>query len=273
MAIISASPTREVRAESARGQPIVLNFGMATERASGFHTTHWSLIAALPDQANAALDQRAQEALEHLCSAYWRPLYAFARHSGRSAEDAQDLTQAFLTKVVESGGLGGANPDRGRFRSYLLGAMKHFMANAREHANAKKRGGGHRFVHGDITAMESHIDARGQPATPEEVDRAFDRSWAQETTASALRKLEADWSNRGKADHFAAMRPALTGEISDRPGVAERLRLTENSLNVAIHRLRRRYAALVREAVARTVADEADVDDELRYLISVLREK
>ncbi|MCA9311044.1 MAG: hypothetical protein KDA21_07550, partial [Phycisphaerales bacterium] len=98
--------------------------------SSGFHTTHWSLIAALPGRADPAKAGRAREALEHLCNTYWRPLYSFARYSGHSAEDATDLTQAFLTRVIETGGLGGADPDRGRFRSYLLGAMKHFMANA-----------------------------------------------------------------------------------------------------------------------------------------------
>jgi DNA-directed RNA polymerase specialized sigma24 family protein len=136
---------------------------MSEEGSSRFHTTHWSLIAALPDRADQTLDGRAQEALEHLCETYWQPLYAFARYSGCSADDAQDLTQAFLAKVIETAGLGGASPDRGRFRSYLLGAMKHFMANTREHAKAKKRGGGHRFVRGDISEVESR-SCRGKPA-------------------------------------------------------------------------------------------------------------
>jgi RNA polymerase sigma factor (sigma-70 family) len=239
---------------------------------SRFHTTQWSLIAALPDRIGEP-DDRAREALTHLCEAYWRPLYAFARYSGHSAEDARDLTQAFLARVIERGGLGGANPDRGRFRSYLLGAMKHFMANARERSNAKKRGGGQPFVHGDISEMESRINAPKYPATASDADRAFDRNWAHETTAAALEELEGEWARRGKADEYTAMRPALTGEIPDRSEAAERLGMTESAMNVAIHRLRRRYAALVREAVARTVADEADIEDELRYLVAVLREK
>lgn len=246
---------------------------MPPSGSHGFHTTHWSLIAALPDRDDADANERAREALEHLCDAYWKPLYAFARYSGHTAEDAQDLTQAFLTKVVAQGGLGGADPERGRFRSYLLGAMKHFMANTREHARAKKRGGGHSFIQGDITELESRINAAANPATPEEADRAFDRSWAQQTSAAALAELEAEWTERGKADQFAALSPALTSEIADRQGVAEHLGMTENALAVAIHRLRQRYASLVREAVARTVADEADIEDELRYLVAVLREK
>lgn len=246
---------------------------MCNEGSSRFHTTHWSLIAALPERADQTLDDRAQDALKHLCETYWQPLYAFARHSGWSAEDAQDLTQAFLTKVVETGGLGSATPERGRFRSYLLGAMKHFMANTREHAKAMKRGGGHRFVRGDISEVESSIAAAIQPETEAEVDRAFDRSWAQQTTATALDQLEREWSDRGKRDQFEVLRPALTADIPDRSAAAERLGMTVNALNVTIHRLRHRYAALVREAVARTVADEADVEDELRYLVAVLRGK
>lgn len=245
---------------------------MTAERSSQFHTTHWSLIAALPGRVDEA-DGREREALKHLCEAYWRPLYAFARYSGHSAEDAQDLTQSFLARVVETGGLGGADPDRGRFRSYLLGAMKHFMANTREHANAKKRGGGQRFVRADVSEMESRLTSAGHPESSADIDRAFDRSWAQETTAAALDQLEHEWSSRGKADRFEALRPALAAEMADRPAVAERLGMSENALNVAIHRLRQRYAVLVREAVARTVADEADVEDELRYLVAVLRKK
>ncbi|MEL7484186.1 MAG: sigma-70 family RNA polymerase sigma factor [Planctomycetota bacterium] len=239
---------------------------------SRFNTTHWSLIAALPDRGGTK-DARARQALRHLCEAYWRPLYAFARHSGYSAEDAQDVTQAFLAKIIETGGLGGADPDRGRFRSYLLGAMKHFMSNARDHGRAKKRGGGKRFLVGDVSEMESWLAAANRPSTPDEVDRAFDRSWAYETTAAAIEQLEHDWSSRGKQDQFQALRPALAAELADRSAVAERLGMTENALNVAIHRLRQRYAALVREAVSRTVADPADIEDELRYLIEMLREK
>ncbi|MBZ0171199.1 MAG: hypothetical protein K8E66_02345, partial [Phycisphaerales bacterium] len=189
------------------------------------------------------------------------------------AEDAQDLTQAFLARVIETRGLGGADPDRGRFRSYLLGAMKHFMANTREQASAKKRGAGQRFVRGDITEMESRISVSAPASTPTDADRAFDRSWAQETTATALDRLEAEWSGRGKAEQFEALRPALTGEGPDRSSVADRLGMTENAVTVAIYRLRQRYAALVREAVARTVANDADIEDEMRHLIGVLREK
>jgi len=246
---------------------------MNGEGSARFNTTHWSLIAALPGRADEREAGRAREALEHLCNAYWRPLYAFARYSGYSAEDAQDLTQAFLARIIETGGLGGVDRDRGRFRSYLLGAMKHFMANSRNRALARKRGGGRRFVDDDIAEMESRLTAQADAITPADTDRAFDRDWARETTAAALRQLGEEWADRGRTDQFEALRPGLTGDLPDRAALAAGLGMTENALAVAIHRLRQRYAALVREAVARTVADEADVDDEMRYLIDVLRKK
>lgn len=246
---------------------------MSRGGSSGFHTTRWSLIAALPPGGGDAADARAREALAHLCATYWRPLYAFARLSGRSAADAQDLTQAFLARVVESGGLGGADPDRGRFRSYLLGAMKHFMANERERARAKKRGGDRRIVAGDVSEMESWLSASETDGTAGAADRAFDRSWAEQITAEALDRLETEWADRGRAAAFEALRPALAGEVPDRSGTAERLGMTDNAIGVAVHRLRQRYAALVREAVAMTVADDAEVEDEIRYLLEVLREK
>jgi len=247
---------------------------MKRDGPAQFNTTHWSLIAALPGRADDPEAGRAREALEHLCDAYWRPLYAFARYSGHSAEDAQDLTQAFLARVIETGGLGGADPERGRFRSYLLGAMKHYMANARNRARARKRGGGRRFVDGDIAEMESRIAAHADDATsPTDADQAFDRDWARETTAAALRDLGAEWADRGRADQFEALSPVLTGEGPARSELAAGLGMTENAVSVAIHRLRHRYAVLVREAVARTVADEADVEDEMRYLVGVLRIK
>lgn len=239
-----------------------------------FNTTHWSLIAALPGQTDDPAGGRAREALEHLCDAYWRPLYAFARHSGYTAEDAQDLTQAFLARVIETGGLGGADPGRGRFRSYLLGAMKHFMANERDRARARKRGGGRRFIDRDFAEMESRIATDADDTTlPTDADRAFDRDWARETTTAALLQLGAEWAERGRADQFEALRAVLTGEGPARSELAAGLGMTENAVTVTIHRLRQRYAALVREAVARTVADEADVEDEMRYLVGVLRKK
>lgn len=244
---------------------------MAREDFSRFHTTQWSLIAALPGRSGDPQAGRAREALEHLCTSYWRPLYTFARCRGYSAEDARDTTQAFLARIIETGGLAGADPDRGRFRSYLLGALKHFMANERSRDRSLRRGGGVRFVAGDLADLESRIATQAGGSV--DADRAFDRDWAHETTAAALRQLAEEWQGRGRAEQFEVLCPVLTGEGPARSELVARLGMTENAVAVAIHRIRQRYAALVREAVARTVADEADVDSELHYLISILREK
>ena len=240
---------------------------------ASFNTTHWSLIVALPGSSDEQDRGRAREALEHLCTAYWRPLYGFARYCGHNAEDAQDLTQAFLASVIDKGGLGGADPDRGRFRSYLLGAMKHFMSHERERMRAKKRGGGQQFMDEDITELESRIHADLATDTTTDAERAFDLEWAHQTTASALEQLAAEWAARGRSQDFAALRPTLTGEGPNRSELAEALGVTETAAGVAIHRLRQRYATLVREAVSRTVANEADIEDEMRYLVGVLRKK
>lgn len=240
--------------------------------SSRFQTTQWSLIAALPGRS-ARQDERARLALEHLCSAYWKPLYIFVRHRGYSTDDAQDLTQAFLAKLIETGGLAGADQERGRFRSYLLGAMKHFMANERARNTAEKRGGRVRFVADDVADLESRISVRSGECDLGEAERAFDQDWARETTAAAHRQLAAEWAERGRTRQFESLQHVLSGKTFDRAELATTLGMTSNAVDVTIHRLRQRYAALVREAVAGTVADEADTDDEMRYLISILREK
>ena len=219
------------------------------------------------------MSDRAQEALEHLCNTYWRPLYAFARYSGYTAEDAQDITQAFLARIIETRGLGGSDQERGRFRSYLLGAMKHFMSNQRDRARAQKRGGGRRFVDRDIAQLESKIALHANASTPADLDQAFDREWAREITDGALKQLGSEWTERGRTELFEALRPTLAGEGQSRTELAAALDISENSVSVSIHRLRQRYAALIREAVGQTVANEEDIEDEMRYLVSVLRKK
>jgi RNA polymerase sigma factor (sigma-70 family) len=231
-----------------------------------FATTRWSLVAALrPDVAS---DGRAREALEELCRAYWYPLYVFVRFRGRSPEDAQDLTQAFFARIVESGGLGAADPARGRFRSYLLGAMKHFLANEWRRARAQKRGGGARILDLDALDPEGRFVPAAVPTDPE---AAFDREWARETTARARAELRAEWEARGKEDVFDALEGSLTGEEPPRSETAARLGMTEGGLKVAIHRLRQRYREVLRAGIAETVADPADVDDEMRHLVAALR--
>ncbi|MFC1529735.1 RNA polymerase sigma factor [Gemmatimonadota bacterium] len=233
-----------------------------------FLTTHWSLVgAASPDEASQT---RARAALEELCRTYWYPLYAFVRSKGHSAVDAQDLTQAFFTRIIEKGGFATADRERGRFRSYLLGAMKHFLANEWHRAQTQKRGGQVQFVDWDALDPESrYIEMSDTSDNPEYV---FDREWAVEIVTTALDTLRHEMTNSGKSDHFEVLKGSLTGEDgTTREEMAARLDMTGEAVKVAIHRLRKRYRDLLRAAIAETVSNEADLDDEMRYLVEVLR--
>lgn len=234
-----------------------------------FATTHWSLVvAATSDEASRI---RAGMALEELCRAYWYPLYTFVRHRGHSADEAQDLTQAFFARVIETRGLASADPGRGRFRSYLLGAMKHFLANEWNRNQAKKRGGDVRIV--ELDALEPEARYALEPSQPANPDASFDREWAQESVARAMEGLRGEWEGSGKGEVFEALRGGLTGEEPERSETAERLGMTKGAVKVAVHRLRLRYRELLRAEIAKTVSDPADVDDEMRHLVAALREK
>ena len=235
-----------------------------------FATTHWSLVgAAKGDEASRS---RAREALEELCRAYWYPLYAFVRSGGYSAVDAQDLTQAFFARIIETGGFASAEPERGRFRSYLLGAMKHFLANEWHRAQTQKRGGQVRFIEFDALAPEArYAEASKQSDNPEHL---FDREWALETIAGALQALRDEMVKAGKSEQFDALKGSLSGEDeSPREEIAAQLEMSEGAVKVAVHRLRQRYRKLLRAAIAETVSNEADLDDEMRYLVAVLRRR
>ena len=233
-----------------------------------FATTHWSLVgAAKPGEAS---ETRARAALEELCRAYWYPLYAFVRSRGYSATDAQDLTQAFFARIIETGGFAAADRARGRFRSYLLGAMKHFLANEWHRGRTQKRGGRVRFVEWDALDPEGRY--AGASATADDPDLLFDREWALQTIAGALQTLREEMADAGKSDQFDALKGCLSGqEELPRDQIAARLGMSEGAVKVAIHRLRQRYRRLLRAAIAETVSNEADLDDEMRHLVAVLR--
>ena len=234
-----------------------------------FATTHWSLVAAArPDEASRT---GVRAALEQLCRAYWYPLYAFVRYRGYSSDEAQDLTQAFFVSIIEKGGFISADPERGRFRSYLLGAMKHFLANEWHRAQAKKRGGGVTVL--DLDALDPEARYALTQAEPADPDAAFDRAWAQESIARAMERLRAESEGRGKGELFAALRGSLTGDEPTRHETAERLGMTEGAVKVAVHRLRQRYRELLRAEIAETIADPADVEVEMRHLVAALRGK
>jgi RNA polymerase sigma-70 factor (ECF subfamily) len=225
--------------------------------------------AANPDEVSQTC---AREALEELCRAYWYPLYAFVRSRGYSAVDAQDLTQAFFARIIETSGFATADPKRGRFRSYLLGAMKHFLANEWHRAQTQKRGGQVQFIEWDVLDPEArYAEASEQSDNPEHL---FDREWALQTIAGALQILREEMVKAGKGEQFDALKGSLTGEDElPRDQIAAKLDMSEGAVKVAVHRLRQRYRKLLRAAIAQTVSNEADLNDEMRYLIEILRRR
>jgi len=235
-----------------------------------FVTTHWSLVgAARPGEASQT---HAREALEELCRTYWYPLYAFVRSGGYSAHDAQDLTQAFFARIIETGGFASADRERGRFRSYLLGAMKHFLANEWHRAQTQKRGGQVRFI--EFDALDPEARYAGASKQSDNPQLLFDREWALETVAGALQELRDEMAKAGKSEQFDALKGSLTGEDElPREQIAARLDMSAGAVKVAAHRLRQRYRKLLRAAIAETVSNEADLDDEMRYLVAVLRRR
>ena len=216
-----------------------------------------------------ASQTHACQALEELCKTYWYPLYAFVRNRGHSSNDAQDLTQAFFTRIIETNGFTSADPERGRFRSYLLGAMKHFLANEWHRSQAQKRGGAVTFIELDSLNPEARYAL--EPFQSTDLDAGFDREWAQESIDRALEKLRAESEAGGKGKLYEALKGSLAGAEADRSETAARLEMTENAVKVAVHRLRQRYREHLRAEIAKTVSDPSDIDDEMRYLLAALR--
>ena len=231
-----------------------------------FATTHWSLVLAASGDG-ASHDTRSFQALETLCRAYWFPIYAFVRSRRNSPEDAKDLTQAFFARVVERRDFAKADPDKGRFRSYLLGAVKHFLANEKARAQAKKRGGEFRLVELDGLAPEERYALEAEALAPE---ARFDREWARETTNRALAKLRLEYCELGKEEQFESLKGCLVGVGSERGEIAAKLGISEGALKVAVHRLRKRYREMLKQEVSLTLAQPGDLDSEMHYLLTAL---
>jgi RNA polymerase sigma-70 factor (ECF subfamily) len=210
-------------------------------------------------------------ALEKLCRAYWYPLYAYIRHSGQSRENAEDLTQAFFARLLEKKFLESAQQGRGRFRSFLLVALKRFMANDWERAHAQKRGGFHTSISLDTELAERKIQL--EIAAPADApDRVFERRWAITLLDQTMARLRSEFERSGKKTEFERLKVFLTANKKEIPyaGAASELGMDEGALRVAVHRLRKRYRELFREEIAHTLAEGESVDEELRYLMSVL---
>lgn len=230
-----------------------------------FATTSWTLVLEAGRRGTAA----SRAALEELCGAYWFPLYAFLRRQGRSAEDSQDLTQAFFARLLETNALASADPERGRFRSFLLKSLRNFATNEWHRDQAARRGGGVRTLPLDFAAGESRC--RIEPVDPLTPERHFEWQWAITLLAHVLERLESDCRTAGRGEQFAALKGFLAGtETRTLREVGEELGLSEDAAKQAVHRLRKKYRDLLRAEVARTVHSPEDVDDELRHLLASL---
>jgi RNA polymerase sigma factor (sigma-70 family) len=238
-----------------------------SQSTSSFAPTRWTLVLRARDET-----PEARSALSDLCAAYYEPVFRFLRREGRDEDLARELTQGFFARVLQHGGLGAADPGRGRFRSYLLGAVKHFLADCRKHAGREKRGSGVAPESLDMPALEgaSGLDVADKGATVP--DAWFDREWALAVMDRALNALETEFKSSGKAEQFNCLQPWLAGETEklSQAEAARQLRLSEGAVKVAIHRLRKCFGKLIRTEIAQTVGEGEDVDAELRYLIEVL---
>jgi RNA polymerase sigma-70 factor (ECF subfamily) len=227
-----------------------------------FQTTHWSVVLRLSEGQS----DEATQALEELCRTYWYPLYAFVRRKGCMHEEAQDLTQGFFAKLLEKDQLALADPERGRFRTFLLRALENFLRTEHRDATAQKRGGGREIISWDADlAVERYSSEYADGASPTAV---FERQWVAVLLESVLRTLRQEFSRSGKAELFDQLEPHLWGDDTSTPypRIAEALNMTAVSVRVTVHRLRQRFHDLLRAQIAHTVENADDVDDELRYL-------
>ena len=234
--------------------------------AAGFPTTCWGQILTAGDPAGP----QARAALEELCRDYWYPLYAFVRRQGHDPETAQDLVQGVFASLLERDDLRGLGPERGRFRSFLMACCTHYVAKMHDRDRAIKRGGGRSVITIDALSAESHFG--GEPAHELTAERLFDRRWALTLLDHVVAGLDAEMANSVRRPLYDRLRPSLLGqdEAPSYRTIARELGLTEGAVKMAAHRLRARYRERLREEIARTVADPADVDDEITSLMSSL---
>jgi RNA polymerase sigma-70 factor (ECF subfamily) len=235
-------------------------------KVSAFRTTLWTevVLAGETDSPGSAA------ALEGLCQAYWYPLYAFVRRQGHDAEEAQDLTQAFFADLLKKRFLHAVDREKGKFRAYLLARLKNFLANEWTYQRRQKRGGGQAPFSLDEAAAEGRYGEEPRDNTTPEI--LFERRWAQTVLDQVFNRLAAEYQGLEQAARFAELKHFLIDarEASSYAEAASRLAMSENAVKSAIHRLRRRYRELFREEIAATVATSEEVDEEIRYLFSVL---
>jgi len=231
-----------------------------------FATTHWSVVL----EAGRAGSSEARQALEQLCAAYWYPLYAYVRRQGHGPHDAQDFVQEFFARLLERNDLRLADRNRGRFRTFLLTSLQHFLINEWHKANREKRGGGRLFVSLDAEKTETRFLA--EPADQRSPDKAFERRWGMVVLDRVLEQLQAELVAADRGQLFHELKPCLTGEDheSSYTEIGQRLGVTEGNVKVMVHRLRHRYRELLRKEISLTVEEPAVIDDEIRDLIAAL---
>ena len=235
-------------------------------KAQLFATTQWSAVLTAGEDSSP----EAHWALEQLCATYWYPLYAYVRRQGHSVEDAQDLTQEFFARLLEQKYLRLADRTRGRFRTFLLTSLKHFLINEWNKANREKRGGGRQIISLDAEKTETRF--RSEPADNRSPDKAFARRWAMVVLDRVLDQLQVEQLSAGQGQLFDELKFSLTGleTGSSYAEIALRLGMAEGNLKVIVHRLRRRYRELLREEIARTVDGPKAIDEEIRELFAAL---
>ena len=238
--------------------------------SSRFPTTRWTLVVAAGDPQR----KDSRSALVSLCDKYWYPLYAYLRRRGHAPDEAQDLTQEFFMRVLEGRYLNKADPEKGRFRSFILTSLKFFAADEQDRQRAQKRGGG-AVVSLEFSSGESGEERyQREPRHDETPDRIFERRWALSMLERVMERLRDEFVQHGRPENFERMKVFLLGE-SEAPyaALAGEMNTSEGALKVAIYRLRKRYRELFRQEIADTVADPAEVESELRYLAAVLTRK
>lgn len=237
---------------------------------SSFHDTRWTLVSR-----SRGSDTQAQAALSELCAAYYAPVVAFLRRDGREEDVARELAHDFFARLLEGGAIDGADPLRGRFRSYLLAAVKRFAADQRERAGAAKRGGGREHLSLENGGTDTQPGLQVEDPRTLLPDAAFDREWAMTLLARALKGLEETLTAEGKGAYFIVLKPWLTTEADDQPqsAAATHLRISEAAIKVAIHRLRQRFRETVRAEIAQTVSSTAVIEEELEALRAALRQR
>jgi RNA polymerase sigma-70 factor (ECF subfamily) len=240
--------------------------GSAHNRPIAFTTTNWSVVLEAQGQSPAA-----QQALEKLCSTYWRPVYSFIRREGTGPEEAEDLTQGFFALLLERRNFDDVRKEKGRLRSYLLTSLKHFLVSEHRRAVTVKRGKGQQPVPLEELAATGRADI--EPADHLSADRIYERRWALTLMEQVLRRLRDESDTAGNSSLFNLLKQLLPDEpgAPSRAQIAAQLGMTENAVRQALHRFRQRYQLLLREEISHTVAIASDIEDELRHLIAVLR--